>query len=151
MKIWQIPHVIFGTTIQFFFKFCISLQFHERSSELFRSNIIYFAQKEPIKVQIVETLSARVKIHQILVISETTNQFFFEFRITLQCHEAWLLCTCLVEIWYTFNKKSLSKNRFEISKVWNFALWWALFVQSTIRFELKKYRGVDTELDAKFR
>ena len=30
MKIQQIPHVIFETTIQFFFKICITLQYHER-------------------------------------------------------------------------------------------------------------------------
>ena len=30
VKICQIPHAIFQTTSQFFFKFCIALQFHER-------------------------------------------------------------------------------------------------------------------------
>ena len=30
MKIHQIPHVIIETTSQFFFKFCITLQCHER-------------------------------------------------------------------------------------------------------------------------
>ena len=53
----------------------------------FRSNVIYFAQKEPVKVKISRILSAQVKIYQILVIFELTNQFFFEFWITLQCHE----------------------------------------------------------------
>ena len=42
----------------------------------FRSNVISFTQKEPIKVEILRILSAYVKIHQILVIFETTNQFF---------------------------------------------------------------------------
>ena len=53
----------------------------------FRTNVIYFAQKEPMKVKILRISSAPVKIHQILVIFETANQFFFEFCITLQCHE----------------------------------------------------------------
>ena len=43
----------------------------------FRSNVIYFAQKEPIKVEILRISSAQVKIHQIIAIFETTNQIFF--------------------------------------------------------------------------
>ena len=100
----------------------------------FRSNVIYFAQKEPIKVKIFRISSAQVKIHQILVIFETTNQFFFKFCITIQCHKIQLLYNFLAEILYTFNKRSLSKYKFgeiscEQSKVWNFALWWVPFVQ----------------------
>ena len=34
----------------------------------FRSYVIYFAQKEPIKVKILRILSVQVKVHQILVI-----------------------------------------------------------------------------------
>ena len=49
--------------------------------------VIYFAQKNPIKLEILRTLSAHVKIYQIRVIFETTNQFFFQFCITLQCHK----------------------------------------------------------------
>ena len=48
---------------------------------------MYFAQKEPIKVEILRILSAQVKIQQILVIFETTNQSLFKFSIALQCHE----------------------------------------------------------------
>ena len=53
----------------------------------FRSNIKYFAQQESMKVQIFETLTTQVKIHQISVIFETTEQFFFKFCINLQGHE----------------------------------------------------------------
>ena len=49
----------------------------------FRSNVLYFAQKKPIKREILRISSAQVKIHQFLIIFETTNQFFFEFCITL--------------------------------------------------------------------
>ena len=48
---------------------------------------MYFAQREPIKVEILKILSAQVKIHHIRIIFETTNQFFLKFCITLQCHE----------------------------------------------------------------
>ena len=45
----------------------------------FSSNVKYFAQKEPIKVEILKILSVQVKIPQILVIFETINQFFSNF------------------------------------------------------------------------
>ena len=75
----------------------------------FRSNVIFFSQKERIKVEILRILSAQVKIYKILVIFETANQFFCKFCITPQCHEAWLFYAFLAEILYTFNKRSLSK------------------------------------------
>ena len=53
----------------------------------FRSKVIYFVRKGLMKVQILEILSAQIKIHQILVIFETTNWFFFKFFINLQYHE----------------------------------------------------------------
>ena len=53
----------------------------------FRPNVIYFAPNKPIKVQFLILLSAQVKIHQILVIFETINQFFFNFCITPHRHE----------------------------------------------------------------
>ena len=42
-------------------------------SKFFKSDVIYFAQKEPIKVEILRIFSAQIKIHQILVIFETAN------------------------------------------------------------------------------
>ena len=42
-------------------------------------NVIYFAQKEPIKVEILRILHAQVKIHQIFVTFESTNQFSSNF------------------------------------------------------------------------
>ena len=49
----------------------------------FRSNVVYFAQKGPMKVQIFRLFSAQIKIHQILVIFETKNKFHFKFCTTL--------------------------------------------------------------------
>ena len=49
VKICQIPYVNFETTSWFLSKFCIPLHF-------FGSNYVYFAQKEPIKMTIFETL-----------------------------------------------------------------------------------------------
>ena len=64
VKICRIPHVIFQTTSHFFFKFCITCQFHERQlfCTFFRSNIKYFAQHEPMKFQIIETFESSGQI-----------------------------------------------------------------------------------------
>ena len=59
------------------------------------------------KCKFLRLLSARIKIHQILVIFETTNRFFFEFYVTLQCHETQLFRTFLAKILYTLNKKPI--------------------------------------------
>ena len=53
----------------------------------FSSKVIYFAQKEPTKVEILRILRVQVKIDQILLIIETTNRFYFKLCITLKCHE----------------------------------------------------------------
>ena len=54
----------------------------------FSSNVTYFSQKYPIKVQIFRFFTAQVKIHQIShVIFQTKSEFFFKLWITLQCHE----------------------------------------------------------------
>ena len=103
-------------------------------SEL-RSNVKYFAQKEPIKMNILRIFSAQVKTHQIFVIFETTNQFFGGgFCIKLQCHEIYILYDYLAEILYTLNKRILSKSKFgktscEQSRVWNVSFWWVPFAK----------------------
>ena len=50
---------------------------------LFRSNVIYFEQKGPIKVQIFDTFMCLDQIHQMLFIFKTTRGFFFKFCIPL--------------------------------------------------------------------
>ena len=87
-------------------------------------------------------LSARIKIHQILVSFETTNQFFFKFCINLQRHETQLLCTFLAEILYTFNKRSLSRYKFGEIESLKFGTLMGSLRQNNIKFQLKKYRRV---------
>ena len=76
-------------------------------------------------------LIAWIKVHQILVIFETTNQFFIKFCITLSVSwDITALYFFIAEISYIFNKRSLSKCNFgkmspEQLEVWNFALWWS--------------------------
>ena len=57
VKICQIPHVIFGSISQFFFSNFASIfsVMKDNSSVFFSSEIIYFGQKQPIKVQIFGT------------------------------------------------------------------------------------------------
>ena len=89
-------------------------------------------------------LSARIKIHQILVSFETTNQFFFKFCINLQCHETQLLCTFLAEILYTFNKRSLSRYKFGEIESLKFGTLMGSLRQNNIKFQLKKYWRVNS-------
>ena len=57
----------------------------------FSLNIIYFDQKEVIKVHIFRLSRAQVKIHQIPHVNfETESQFLFKFCIILHCRD-----TCL--------------------------------------------------------
>ena len=70
VKIYQIPHVIFETTSQYFCKPCIALQCHEKISlkiilYFFSSNFIWILQKEPSKVQNFRLSTALVTFHQI--------------------------------------------------------------------------------------
>ena len=71
-----------------------------------------FHGRDKSKCKFLRLLSAWIKIHQILISFETTNQFFFNFCINIQCHETQLLCTFLAEILCTFNKRSVSRYKF---------------------------------------
>ena len=81
--------VIFQTISPFFFKFCITLQCYETwlLCIFFSSNIIYFVQKEPIKVQIFEIARVNFEIRQIARVNFETSQFLFKFCIILHCHD----------------------------------------------------------------
>ena len=85
----KIPHVIFPNHKAVFLQILHSTSISWKITPLyfFRSNVICFAQKEPIKVEILRISSTQVKIHQIPLTFETTTQFFFKFCFTLQCHE----------------------------------------------------------------
>ena len=88
VKICKTPHIILQNTNQFYFKFCITLQRHVKSLLCtFLGQTLYTLHKRnQSKYKFLWLLSARVKIHQILVIFKTTNQLFFKFYITLQRH-----------------------------------------------------------------
>ena len=64
-----------------------SLLWHITSLWILSSHFSYFGLKDPINMPILRLSIALVKICHIHVIFQTTSQFFFKFRITLQCHE----------------------------------------------------------------
>ena len=112
-----------------------------------------FHGRDQSKCKFLRLLSARIKIHQILVSFETTNQFFFKFCINLQCHETQLLCTFLAEILYTFNKRSLSRYKFGEIESLKFGTCMGSFRQNNVKFPLKKYRRFtshELQSDTKF-
>ena len=137
MKIFQISQVVLQIICQSFFKFCITLQCHVRQLLcIFLSQELYILHKRnQSKCKLFRLSSARVKIQLILLIFETTNQFFFKFCITLQCHEHNSSVPFYLKFYILSTKGgSLSKYQFgesssEQSKIWNFTLWWSPFIQ----------------------
>ena len=86
VKIRKIPDVIFESTGQFSFKCCINIWCHQLKLcyTFFRSKLVYFNQKKPVKMQILRFSSAWVKIRQIPdVIFESTSQFSFKCCINI--------------------------------------------------------------------
>ena len=89
----------------------------------FRSKIIYFPQKGPIKVQILETFQCSDQNspnscqfwNKKLVFVQILHQFLVSWGITP-------LHFFLAEIVYTFNKRSLRKYKFSETQLssWNF-------------------------------
>ena len=78
-EICQIPHFIFQTISQFFFKLCITLRCHKRWLHCTFLNVMYFAWKVPIKVLIFEAWECLIKIYQIFVIFEQQIGFYSKF------------------------------------------------------------------------
>ena len=99
----------------------------------FSSNVIYLAQKEPIKVEILTISSVQITFHKILAIFETTNQFFFKICLTLQCHETCFFCTFFIRnfIYFIYHISYIiiyfvyqQKQPMKVQILWNFT--WAV-------------------------
>ena len=79
----------------------------------FSSNITYFLQKWPSKVQILRLSTAQVKVHQIPhVIFQTKSQFLIKVWIFFQWHERQFFCAFLAESLYAIDKSSTPKCKF---------------------------------------
>ena len=147
VKICQIPHVIFQTKSQFFFNVCMTPRCRERYCTFFRSNVIYFARNEPIKLEIFENFEYSYQnstnccpfrnnimdflqiLHHSLVSRDITFLYFFSWNF----------------IYFQ------QKEPIKVQNWWNFT--WAVeslefctlmgsFCRSHIKFLLKKYRRV---------
>ena len=96
------PQVSFSSNFAWFFSVMKYTPLY-----FFRSNV-YFAQKGP-KCKFFRLFSARIKIHQILVIFETKISFSSNFAplFGIMRHISSILF--LAETLYTFSKSSLSK------------------------------------------
>ena len=82
MKICQILQVIFQTTSQFFFKFCMIFQCHILCTFL-GQKLYTLHKRDQSKCKFFRLFSAQIKIHQILFIFETKSKFLFTFCTTL--------------------------------------------------------------------
>ena len=83
VKIHLIPQVNFSSNFASFF---IVMTYN--SSVNFKLILFYFGLTVPIKIPILRIAIALVKIcHVSHVIFQATNQFFFKFCVTIQCHE----------------------------------------------------------------
>ena len=83
------PYVIFQTTSQVFFKFCLTLQCHEIQLLCpFLVKALYtLVKSSALKWKFLRLSSSRVKIRQIPYVNfERRSQFLFRFFIILQCH-----------------------------------------------------------------
>ena len=106
MKICQIPHAIFQTTSQFFFKFYVTF-----ASVMKYKSSAHFQVKRCILFT-----NGTNQSGNFLDFFETKNKFFFKFCSSLWYHEIYFVHTFLAETLYTFSKRSLSKSKFgEIS------------------------------------
>ena len=74
-KIFQIPHVLFQITSQFFFRYCMTLQRHEKY--LLCASFTYLGQKQPITMYIFEIFKCSES-------ASSSCQFWTGKSITLQ-------------------------------------------------------------------
>ena len=119
MKINQIPYVIFQTTSQFSFKFCITFQYHDTKFLWnFLAELLCFGQKEPIKVQILRLLCALMKVHPISHASfETTRSRSIQI-LHHCCSVSWKI----TPLYFFFSSNLYTLDKKQFSDFW--MVWW---------------------------
>ena len=140
----------FDTLRRFWWKFAkllMSFSKPQVSFSFFLGQTLYTLHKrDQSKCKCFRLLSARIKIHQILVIFETINWFFFTFWITFQYHEIYI--TSLYFFSWNFIYFQQKKPIKALQIWWNFI--WTIkslkfctlmgsFCKKHITFQLKKY------------
>ena len=138
VKICQIPHVIFQSTCQFFFKFCITHQCHERwllSTVL--AQTFTFVTRNPLKCKFFRLSSAQVRFVKFLmsVLKRQVNSssIFASFFIvmTYNCSVHFKLIN-----FPTLDKRIPSKSQFWYFQVlwWKFAKFLISFIKPQVSF-----------------
>ena len=94
------------------------------------------------KCKFLNFLSAQIKIHQILLIFETTNRFFIKYCVTLRCYETTPR--------YFFNWDFQQKEPIKV-QIWSIFTWaveslkfctlMGSFCPTLIKFQLKMYKS----------
>ena len=107
MKVHPIPHIIFeikkAGCIQILH--CCLVSSKIAPLQFFSSNLIYFLQKYPIKIQVFKLFTARVKVHQITYLAfQIKSPFSFKVWITLQCNQISFFCSFVAESLYAIDK-----------------------------------------------
>ena len=95
VKIRQIPHLIFESTSQFSFRFCINIKCHQVKLPqiILSSKIVYFVRKKLVKVRIFEIFKCSGENSSNSSCQfELTLPFLFKFCIILQCLYIKLAC-----------------------------------------------------------
>ena len=90
VKICQIPHVIFESTNYFSFKLCINIQCRQKGllCAFLAQKCYTLVKRSSLKCKFLMFLNALMKICQNYhFIFQIARKVFFEFYITLQCHE----------------------------------------------------------------
>ena len=90
VKFCEIPYVNFETMSRFLYKFCISLQFHERQLlyNVLAQTIYTLLKRSPFKWKFWRLTSAQVKLCQISFVNfETASLFRSKFFIPVEFHE----------------------------------------------------------------
>ena len=121
-----------------------SVLWHIKPDYFFGSKIIYFREKQHIKMQIFRLATGCNKIHQIPhVIFGTKSQVFFKLCITLQCHEAYLFCTFSSKALYALEKRSSSKCKFLYTRLCHFSSHESFFLNFASSFSVMTHNSYE--------
>ena len=145
VKICQIPHVIFQTTSQFFLNFAWLFSVMKYNCAVLGQTLYTLHKRDQSKSKFLDFLVPKSTFTKFLSFLKQKISFSSNFAQLFGIMRHIPSILFLDETLYAFSKSSLSQYKLgeistDQSKLWNFALWWAPFVN--IKFQLKEYRGV---------
>ena len=147
VKICHIPHITFPTTSQFFFRFCINLQCHQRYLHgTFLDQTLYILHNRN---------QSKFKFWEFWVLmSKFTKLVFLKFCVTLQCHNTFFSWDSIY-----FQQKDTIKVQISWNFTWvmvlnmTWEIWW-IFTQplkrSKISFRLDLFEVWATKIQRSY-